>query len=314
MKKLITTILLGSTLLQAQVIPGINSKGGAMVLPKGKLKMGIKYMQIKRDSMYEGTSEVKNTQNLDATAKVTLLGLKYGITNNLNLAVIVPYKDIHATASLRGNGVEVDNKGLGDVILMTRYAILPMKEYGFGLSIDAGMKLPTGSTNDSFKKAPPFAIGENTPMPTQMGTGQVEYKLGLGFSKVFENNMRIDAHTIYTYRPLAKHDYDFGNELSYDLDFVAGLTKNINLGIEYNGKYNTSTDMGSDTNPLLQQALPFKAFSGTVGYITPQIQFLPFNKPKLHIDLGVSFLVHYNVSEYQPLEKERFILRIGYLF
>ena len=315
MKKILASaFLVSAVILQGQVIPGINSKGGAMVLPQGKLKMGIKYMQMKRDSMYEGTSEVHNVQNLDATAKVTLLGFKYGVTDNLNLGIMIPYKDIHATASLMGNGVEVDNKGLGDIIVMGRYALLPMKEYGFGLSLDAGMKLPTGSTDDGFKKSPPFAVGQNTPMPTQMGTGQVEYKVGLGLSKVFENNMRIDAHTMYTYRPLAKHDYDFGNELSYDLAFVAGVTKNFNLGIEYNGKYNSKTDMGSDTNPILQRALPFKAFSGTVGYVTPQVQFLPFDKPKLHIDVGVSFLVHYNVSEYQPLEKERFIVRLGYLF
>jgi Putative MetA-pathway of phenol degradation len=315
MKMLITSALLASAvLLQAQVIPGINSKAGATVLPEGKLKMGIKYIQMKRDSMYKGSNEVTNVQNLDATARVTLLGLRYGLTNNLNLALIVPYKELDATASLAGNDVAVKNSGLGDIIVMGRYALLLMQKYGFGISIDAGVKLPTGSTEDGFKKAPAFATGENTPLPTQMGTGKAEYKIGLGFSKVFENNMRIDAHTMYTYRPLAENNYDLGNELSYDLGFIAGLTKNINLGVEYNGKYNSSTDMGSDTNPILQQALPFKAFSGTVGYITPQIQFLPFDKPKLHIDFGISFLAHYNVSEYQPLEKERFILRLGYLF
>lgn len=45
--------------------------------------------------------------------------------------------------------------------------------------------------------------------------------------------------------------------------------------------------MGSDTNPQLRAMLPFKAFSGTAGYI---------------------------LSEAQPLEKTRFIIRMGYLF
>lgn len=119
---------------------------------------------------------------------------------------------------------------------------------------------------------------------------------------------------MYTYRPKAEHDYDFGNELSYDVSFTSAMSKNINLGLEYNGKYNSATDMGEDTNAILRSKLPFKAFSGTVGYITPQIEFLPFEKPKLHIGVGVSFLAHYNVSEYQPLEKERLVVRIGYLF
>ena len=72
--------------------------------------------------------------------------------------------------------------------------------------------------------------------------------------------------------------------------------------------------MGDDTNAVLRSMLPFKAFSGTVGYVTPQIEFLPFSKPKVHFGVGVSFLANYNVDEYQPLEKQRLIFRFGYLF
>ena len=314
MKKIILASLAGAMLLNAQVIPGINSKGGAMTMPEGKLKIGIKHIQLKRDSMYNGTEEVTNRQNLDATAKITLLGLVYGVTDKFDVKVMLPYKNIQATANLGPNDVAINNSGIGDVVLMGRYVVLPMKEYGFQLSVGAGVKLPTGSTDSGFKKAPPFALRENTPMPTQMGTGAYEYKAELGLSKLITESMRVDFHTMYTYRPLAHNDYDFGNELSYDLSFTGAVTKNINLGLEYNGKYNSDTDMGDDTNPMLQAALPFKAFSGTVGYITPQIEFLPFDKPKLHIGVGVSFLAHYDVSEYQPLEKQRFIARIGYLF
>ena len=314
MKKIILATVTSALLLNAQVIPGINSKGGAMTMPSGKLKIGIKHIQLKRDSMYDGTKEVQNRQNLDATANITLLGLVYGINDKLDIKLILPYKSIDASAKLGSNAVAIDNSGIGDIVIMGRYNVLSMKEYGFGLSLGAGVKLPTGSTDSGFKIAPPFARNENTPMPTQMGTGAYEYKAELGVSKLIGESMRVDFHTMYTYRPLAHNDYDFGNELSYDLAFTGAVTKNINLGIEYNGKYNSDTDMGNDTNPQLQKALPFKAFSGTVGYVTPSVEFLPFDKPKLHVGVGVSFLAHYNVSEYQPLEKQRFIARIGYLF
>jgi hypothetical protein len=59
-KVIFLTILAGSLLLNAMVIPGINSKAGAMTLPKGKLKMGIKHISFKRDSMFNSTNEVKN--------------------------------------------------------------------------------------------------------------------------------------------------------------------------------------------------------------------------------------------------------------
>lgn len=314
MKKIAVALLAGSILLNAQVIPGINSKGGAMTLPEGKLKMGVKYVYLNRASMFDGTKEVTNEEDLDATAKVTLLGFRYGVSKNLELRVMLPYKQIDATAKLGLNDVAIDNSGIGDVVLMGRYVVFPMQDYGFQLSIGGGVKLPTGSTDSEFKTAPPFAMNENTPLPTQMGTGEYEYKAELALSKLINNSMRVDFHTMYTYRPKAKNDYDFGNELSYDLSFTGAVTKNINLGIEYNGKYNTKTDMSDDTNAMLRTMLPFKAFSGTVGYITPQIEFLPFDKPKLHVGVGVSFLANYDLKEYQPLEKQKFIFRIGYLF
>ena len=314
MKKILLPVLAGSILLNAQVIPGINSKGGAMTLPEGKVKMGIKHIYFKRDSMFDGTEEVTNKEQLDATVNITLLALRYGVSKNFELRAVMPYKQIEATAKLGLNDVAIDNSGIGDIVVMGRYVVLAMQDYGFQLSAGAGVKLPTGSTDSGFKTAPPFAVSENTPMPTQMGTGAAEYKAELGVSKLINNSMRVDFHTMYTYRPLAEHDYDFGNELSYDLSFTSAVTKNINLGVEYNGKYNSETDMGDDTNPILRSKLPFKAFSGTVGYITPEIEFLPFDKPKLHMGIGVSFLAHYNLKEYQPLEKQRLIFRIGYLF
>ena len=313
-KKFFTALTLGSVLLNAQVIPGITSQAGAMTLPEGKLKMGIKHINFKRDSMFDGTKEVTNKENLDATANVTLLGLVYGLSSNSDIKIIMPYKSIEATAQLGTNDVAIDNNGIGDVIVMGRYVVLPMKDYGFQLSVGAGIKFPTGSTDNGFKEAPSMAVGVNTPLPTQMGTGEYEYKAELGISKLLTQNSRVDFHTMYTYRPLAENNYDFGNELSYTLSFTGAVTKYINLGVAYDGKYNTQTDMGTDTNAALRQMLPFKAFSGTVGYITPQIEFMPFDKPKLHMGLGVSFLAHYNLSEYQPLEKQRYIFRVGYLF
>jgi hypothetical protein len=317
MKK-ITTILslgviLGITQLSADVMPGINSKGGGMLLPEGKMKIVYKYINFDRNSMFDGSNEVPNKEQLDATANINLLVLNYGVTNDFNIALAVPHKSIEATAKLGENNVAIENSGIGDILLMGRYKLTDLKQDGYQTALKIGVKLPTGSTDEGFKKAPPFALNVNTPLPTQMGTGAAEYKLGIGISKLF-GNARLDANAMFTYRPEAEHDYDFGNEFSYNIGYIHALSKKFNIGLEYNGKYNSKTDMGDDTNPMLRQMLPFKAFSGTVGYLTPQVQFLPFGKPKIHLDLGVSLLLHENVKEYQPLEKKRFIVRFGYLF
>ncbi len=294
------------------VIPGINSKAGAMVVPEGKVVMGIKHIYFKRNSMFDGSHEVTNREHLDAKANITLLGLRYGVAKDIDIRMMIPYKQIRATAQLGSNDVAIDNSGVGDIVVMGKYRFY--RQNGYQVAVGAGVKLPTGATDKGFKKAPPFARGINTPMPTQPGTGAIEYKLEFGISKLIDPTWRVDLHTMYTNRPKAEHDYDFGDEVSFDLGTVKAITNEINIGIEYNAKYNSKTDMGNDTNPVLRSKLSFKAFSGSAGYITPEIEYLPFGKPKIHMGVGVSFLVHKNLKEYQPLEKSRVVARIGYLF
>lgn len=315
MKKFIVLSLFAVPLLiNADVLPSINSKGGAMVLPEGKLKLAVKHIEFERNSMFESTNEVQNKENLDAKANITTVGLKYGLSNETSLGLIIPYKDIQATAKLGVNDVAIDNKGLGDIIVMLRHIIMPMSSYGFQISLDGGVKLPTGTTNSSFKKAPAFVSGINTPMPTQMGTGEFEYKMGFGASTMIDDSWRIDSNLAYTYRPKANNNYDFGDEINFVIGTTKAINDKINIGVDYSFTYNSHTDMGSDTNPILRSMLPFKAFSGTAGYVTPQIEFVPFGKPKLHFGAGISLLTNYDLSEYQPLEKRRYVFTIGYLF
>ena len=156
-----------------------------------------KYIHFDRNSMFDGSSEVPNKEQLDATANVNILMLKYGITNDFNIALITPYKNLEATAKLGPNNVAIDNSGVGDILLMGIYKLTDMKQDGYQTALKFGIKLPTGSTDDGFKKAPPFARNTNTPLPTQMGTGAAEYKLGIGVSKLFER-ARVDANAMFT--------------------------------------------------------------------------------------------------------------------
>lgn len=315
MKKIfIGSLLIAPILLSADVLPAINAKGGALALPEGKLKMGITHINFDRESMFNGASEVQNRENLNATANITTVALSYGLSSKTTISTIIPYKNIEATARLGNNNVAIDNQGLGDIVLAARHVLVSMSDADYQLSLDVGLKLPTGATNGSFKTAPVVANGVNTPLPTQMGTGEFEYMIGLGVTKMLSESWEIDAHTMYTHRPKAHNNYDFGDEIALNLSTTKAITSQFNIGVEYNIKHNTKTDMGKDTNAPLRSMLPFKAFSGTAAYVTPQIEFLPFSKPKIHIGVGVSFLAHYDLEEYQPLEKERFIVRFGYLF
>jgi len=102
-------LILASSTLHADTLPALGSKGGGMLLPEGKLKMVYKYIEFERNSMFDGSSEVTNKENLDAKAKVNVLILNYGVSKNLNIAVAVPHKQIEVTAKLGQNRVAIDN-------------------------------------------------------------------------------------------------------------------------------------------------------------------------------------------------------------
>ena len=57
--------------------------------------------------MFDGSSEVPNKEQLDATANVNVIVLNYGVTDNFNIALITPYKDLEATAKLGPNNVAI---------------------------------------------------------------------------------------------------------------------------------------------------------------------------------------------------------------
>ena len=214
MKKIIIASLVSSVLLNAQALHGINTNGGAMTLPAGKLKLGVKHIYLQKNHMYKDSEEIKNDRDLKANVNMTMLVLRYGVSKNFDLKVALPYKQIDSSANFGKNKVAIDNKGIGDMLLMARYVVLPLSTYGYQVAVGAGIKLPTGSTKHTFKKSPPFALGVRTPLPSQLGTGEYEYKAELGITKIINKNMRVDFNTIYTYRPKAKYNYDFGNELS----------------------------------------------------------------------------------------------------
>jgi len=49
-----------------------------------------KYIHFDRNSMFDGSSEVPNKEQLDATANVNVIVLNYGVTDNFNIALITP--------------------------------------------------------------------------------------------------------------------------------------------------------------------------------------------------------------------------------
>ncbi len=321
---IIVSALLGTSAI-AMAVPGVNSLGGGLILPEGQLVMAYKNISLDRNTIYDGSKEVQNSSNLDAKANIDVIALRYGLGNGMDMMAVIPHK--HMQAKANSGAIEIDHSGLGDIVLMVNKSIANEQQDGYKLSLGAGIKFPTGKSDNKVIKAPLYPVGHPkagesqlgsnyAPMAVQLGTGEYEYKAMLGYTKNIQD-ASFDVDAIYTYRPDAKNNYDFGDELSINLSYMQPVSDIVNLGIEYSYTHNQATNRADDmpdANPQLKAMLPMKAFSGESGYITPQIQYVPFGIPKIHLSFGVSYLAHYDVKESQPLEKERVVFRLGYLF
>ncbi|MBL6970180.1 MAG: transporter [Campylobacterales bacterium] len=281
-----------------------------MVLPDGKLVMAYKNISLDRNTIYDGSKEVSNPMKLDAKANVDVIALRYGLGSGIDMMAVIPYK--HMQAKANAGAIEIDHKGLGDIVLMVNKSMANEQQDGYKLSVGAGIKFPTGKSDNKVVKGPL----SSAPMAVQLGTDEYEYKVMLGYTKNIKD-ANFDVNAMYTNRPKAKNNYDFGDEFALNLSYMKPMSNTVNLGIEYSYKYNQATDRADDLSgvaQVLKDSLPMKAFSGESGYITPQIQYVPFGIPKVHLSFGVSYLAHYDVKEAQPLEKKRVVFRLGYLF
>lgn len=184
------------------------------------IKVNERYTRL--DKVYNGTNKIDNPGVKEEFWTTELTGF-YGVTENLMLMAVVPYKKTKMDGELMvdpGGEISADpmtghQSGLGDIAVMGRYSFfkshsLDSTTIAAGL---AGVKFPTGKTNGKNDS------GEFLDSHLQLGTGSTDYILGLSLDHSI-NRVSLSANllgTITTEGEFGNTRHKFGNSLNYDV-------------------------------------------------------------------------------------------------
>jgi len=275
-------------------IPGcktpVNSVDG-ILYPKGKVGIIFKHVSLDKDTLYDGDDKVASTKEKEI--RKTVLAIRYGLIDNLELKLKVPYVDLDLT---RSPSTPIENSGLGDIILHTRYQFLSQKRgdkfFMFG---GLGIKMPTGETDATTN-------GIQDPSTMLTGSGSWDPSIDMGITKAL-GKFKLNSYLSYTFTTEGDNDYEWGDTLLADVSAVYDFNKYLDFELELNSIWKEKDQKnGLDQNNT----------GGNQIYITPGIHF-KFLK-KSHFALGVPITIHRDLHGRQLSDDYRIVAKLAFVF
>lgn len=212
-----------------------------LVFPPGKAAVGLKAVFMDKDNLYDGAEKKDGTYNgkFDRTQRTYQLSVRYGVVEDFDMRLMIPYRNSavqrrSGAGTARERTYDDDTMGLGDMVLMGRYALWSQRDGDpLSVAVGAGVKMPTGDA-DKRNRAPFSNTCEYMGPGFQLGTGSWDPKLELGATKMFGRH-RVDAHTMYTFGREGDHGLRRGDQFKYDLGWSCALTSLLDVEMELNG-------------------------------------------------------------------------------
>lgn len=145
---------------------------------KGILTFGLKYDHNNLNTLKAGTGKSDDDSRKRITNSL-LLGLGYGITDNLSLETLLTWVNQTRTISKSGNENIAETTGIGDAVFLVKYAIPDLLGANTVLNIDVGSKAPLGKSDISSGQ------GILLTADLQPGTGARD---GLGWLSIYKES------------------------------------------------------------------------------------------------------------------------------
>ncbi len=145
----------------------------------------------------------------------------YGITDDLSLILTMPYV-IKLNVQSTINGITLnqgDAIGFGDLTAIAQYRFYKNKKHGLHMAAIAGIKIPTGDTNDK------DGFGVKIAADDQAGTGSWDPIMGLAVSKEFKH-LSAHASGVYKLATEGSQNTVSGDLVSYGFALAHRVEKN----------------------------------------------------------------------------------------
>lgn len=188
---------------------------------KGKFSTILKSIYVKKTDMYDGDTKLTNSADKEMTSWTSNAIFRYGLGAGFDVRMIVPYVD----KSMSTKKANIDNSGIGDVRILSRYQLTsPKKGDRFFSAIGLGVELPTGSTD----------MPTSTSYGLRDGDGSTDPILEFGLTLPLPNS-RLDFSSMYIFNQEGDDDYEEGDQFSYNLGYVYRVNSHFMPILELNG-------------------------------------------------------------------------------
>ncbi len=196
-------------------------------LPQGFWYPSLEFMYVHAGSYFAEGKEVDFPGGRDSTAYIADARLIYGLLNNFNLGVFIPFMlDQRVDSGLFGQKHRLfsGSSNFGDVRLWAKYHFI--YKYFWSVATEMGVTLPTGIPHNKV-----------TSKEAATGDGQTDLNLSLNGDILLteESFIKLGSRFVYqfkrTYRDKSKElvDEKLGNSFGIDVGFVKNF-KNMGLG------------------------------------------------------------------------------------
>lgn len=226
--------------------------------------------------------------------------MSYGITDDLNLIVNVPYRFVYGLNSGHhvhdehdGHGAEVvgsgNSIGLGDLNLLAKYRIL---NHSYQAALIAGIKMPTGDTNEVNNE------GERLSPEDQPGTGSWDPILGFAVSYPYRK-FSFDANSLYRLSTQGSQGITVGDLVNFNTAATYNFQSHKAFGqdlqaaavFEINGIWQESSEGGHEAGD---------SHGGLAVFLSPGLR-LGLNKDTvMNFSVGLPVIVDLNGHQPDP--------------
>lgn len=262
--------------------------------------------------------DIEDVHNTD-TAYIATLSAEYGVTDRLSVNLALPFvirTGIREAEHHHGNPGEPEieqlgsAEGVGDLQIGARYAVFRRAEDGIGVSLLAGLSIPTGATEELTND------GERFETEFQPGSGSWDPKLGLAIGKSF-GPVSATASVLYTLRTDGSQDTNLGDHLGFNAGLAWRLGKGahvhddgtferheaLDLIVEINGEWEERERVGSEEDIHS---------GGTQIFVSPGLRYTSANGWAIYTSVGLP--IHEDLNGIQNETDVRFKAGIGLSF
>lgn len=269
----------------------------AQTFAKGQFATSLSYQRFDLDSFsddfledvaLDGFEEVHNTD----TIQIPSIGLSYGLTDRLEISVIIPFvgRTGIAEGELEEPGeaeVEVlgDSFGFGDITAIAQYHAFNADHAFVDIAFSLGVKLPTGHTNELEDDQTRFET------EFQPGSGSTDILFGTAIGKSI-GAWALNASAQYTLASEGAQDTDLGDTieasaaLSYGLALQGNSALSLSAEILVQDQQRETVGLETDVNS-----------GGTQVFIAPGVRYT--SDKKWSIFGSLAFPIHEDLNGIQ---------------